>query len=67
MKNKLKILEESCAHEKEKVRIKAEKGLLARVEKERNNYDARHKCYEQTTKTFIWYTPKVNPWKTKFK
>ena len=33
MKNKLKILEESCAHEKEKVRIKAEKGLLARVEK----------------------------------
>ena len=33
MKNKLKILEESHAHEKEKVRIKAEKGLLARVEK----------------------------------
>ena len=50
LKKKLKILEKSCAYEKEKVCIKAEKGLLARVEKEWKNYDDRHKCYEQTTK-----------------
>ena len=42
LKKKKKILEEGCAVEKEKVRIKAEKVRLQELKENEKNYDARH-------------------------